>query len=80
MQEQLIKHIHNFVVVIVDLHFQVQTCVLGKVSVGVRVLRPEDWSDLVHPPHIARNAHLFSELRALNTVYERRSGGIGRGS
>jgi len=80
VQEQLIKNIHDFVVVVVDFHFQVQTSILGKVSVGVRVLCPEDRPDLVHPPHITRNAHLFSELRTLDTVCERRSGGIWKGS
>ena len=35
MQEQLIEGIHHFMVVIVDLHFQVQTGVFGKVPVGI---------------------------------------------
>jgi len=73
VQEQLIKNVHNLVVMVIDLHFQVQTGVLGKVSVGVGVLRPEDGSNLVHPPHITRDAHLFSELRTLGAIRERLS-------
>ena len=57
-------------VVVVNLHFQVQARVLGKVSMSVRVLRAEDRSDFVHPPHITRDAHLFGELRALGINHE----------
>ena len=58
-------------IVVVDLHFQVQTGVLGEVSVSIRVLRAEDRSDFVHPSHITRDAHLFSKLRTLGTNCER---------
>jgi len=74
VQEQLIESVHNLMVVVVDLHFQVQTGVLGKVPVGVRVLRAEDRSDFVHPPHITRDAHLFGELRTLDTNREHLDG------
>jgi len=81
VQEQLIKGVHNFVIVIVDFHFQVQTDVLGKVPVGIRVLRPKDGSDLVHPPHITCNAHLFSELGTLGAIVSARAiGSVGRRS
>ena len=71
MQEQLIKSVHDFMIVVVDLHFQVQTGVLGEMSMGVRVLRAEDGSNFVHPSHIACDAHLFSQLRTLGKNGER---------
>jgi hypothetical protein len=58
-------------IVVVDLHFQVQTGVLGEVSVGIRVLRTEDRSDFIHPSHITRDAHLLSKLRTLGVSRER---------
>ena len=66
VQEQLIKSVHNLVVVVIDLHFQIQTGVLGKVSVGVRVLCTEDRPNLIHPPHITGDAHLLGQLRTLD--------------
>ena len=36
----------------------------------VRVLRAEDGPDLIHPPHITRDAHLFSELGTLDASRE----------
>ena len=71
MQEQLIKSVHNFMIVVVDLHLQVQTGVLSEMPVGVRVLGAEDRSDFVHPSHITRDAHLFSKLRTLGANSER---------
>ena len=67
VQKQLIEGIHNFVIVVVDLHFQVQTGVLGEMPMGVRIFGAEDRANFVHPPHITRNAHLFSQLRTLDT-------------
>ena len=61
-------------IVVVDLHFQVQTSVLGEVSVGIRVLRAEDGSNLVYPSHITGDTHLFGKLRALGTNGERAEG------
>ena len=78
VQEQLIKCAHNLVVVVINLHFQVQTGVLGKVSVGIRVLGAEDRPDFVHSPHITSNAHLFGKLRTLRIGDEHMSGGGGR--
>jgi hypothetical protein len=70
MPEQLIEGIHNFVIVIIDLHFQVQTCVFGEVPVGIRVLCAKDGSNLIHPFHITGDAHLLGELRALRVYCE----------
>jgi len=70
VQEQLIKSVHNFMVVVVDLHLQVQTGVLSEMPVGVRVLGAEDRSDFVHPSHITRDAHLFSKLGTLGAARE----------
>ena len=65
VQEQLIKSVHNLMIVVVNLHFQVQTGVLGEMSMGVRVFRAEDRSNFVHPSHVTRDAHLLSQLRTL---------------
>lgn len=67
VQKQLIKGVHDFMIVVVDLHFQVQTGVLGEMPMGVRVFGAEDRADFIHPPHITRNAHLFSQLGTLDT-------------
>lgn len=53
-------------VVVVDLHFQIQANVLGKVSVGIRVLCTENRSNLIYSPHITCDTHLFRELGALD--------------
>lgn len=71
MQEQSIESVHNFMIVVVDLHLQVQTGVFSEMSVGVRVLRAEYRSDFVNPSHITRDAHLFSKLRTLGAACER---------
>ena len=71
VQEQSIESVHNFMIVVVDLHLQVQTGVFSEMSVCVRVLCAEDRSDFVHPSHITRDAHLFSKLRTLDAACER---------
>jgi len=66
-------------IVVIDLHLQVQTGVLSEMSVGVRVLRAEDRSDFVYPSHITRDAHLFGKLRTLGAARERLGRDYGSG-
>ena len=61
-------------IVVVDLHFQVQAGVLGKVSVGIGVFRAEDRSNLIYSSHVTGDAHLFGELWTLGTEGERIDG------
>ena len=58
-QEHLVDHVHDFVVVVLDSHLEIETGELGQVPVGVGVLGPEGGADFVHLLHIGGSGHLL---------------------
>lgn len=82
LAENNIEDSEDFVVFLLDSHLDVETGVLGKVSMSVTVLCTKDRSDLrtcqhciiikkgkaclVNTTEISRNCHLLHQLRALS--------------
>lgn len=64
--EHLRHDVHQFVVVLVDDHLQIQTCELAHVPVGEGVLRPENRAHFEHPFEVGHHEHLFVELWGLS--------------
>ena len=42
-QEQVVERVHDFVVVLLNRHLQIETDKLGHMTMSVRIFRPEDW-------------------------------------
>jgi len=53
------------VIVVLESHLEIETGKLGQMPMGIRVLSPEDWANLVHLLHISGDGHLFGQLRGL---------------
>lgn len=63
--EEVVEEFHDFVIVLLDSHLQIETNELGHVSVCVRVLRTEDRANLVYTLKVSSNRHLLGKLRRL---------------
>lgn len=68
VDKQLVKHIENLVVVLLESHLQIESHKLGHVAVSERVLGTENTADLVNALEISANNHLLVELRRLGQV------------
>ena len=64
-QQHLVNYVDDFVIVVLNRHFQIQSGKLGQMAVGVRVLRAKYGSDLKYALHVGRDGHLLGELRGL---------------
>lgn len=50
---------------VLEFHFNIKSCEFAKMSVGVRVLSTENWSDFEDALEVAAERHLLVELGAL---------------
>ena len=62
MNEKPVEEFHNFVVVFLNSHFEIQSDELGHVAMSVRVFRAEDRSNFVYPLEVGRDGHLLRKL------------------
>lgn len=66
--EQVLSHVQDFVVVLVDTHFQIQADEFGQVAVSVGVLSAEDGSDFEDTLQVTHQGHFLVELGTLSEV------------
>jgi hypothetical protein len=67
-QHQVLEHAHNLMVVLLELHLQIETSELGQVTGCVGVLGTEDGANLHDLLEARCNQHLLVELRRLGEV------------
>jgi hypothetical protein len=67
-QHQVLEHAHNLVVVLLELHLQIETSELGQVASGIGVLGTEHGADLHDLLEARCDQHLLVELGRLGEV------------
>ena len=53
------NQIQNFKVMILKLHFKIETCELAQMTVSVRILSTEDWTNLKNSLEVSAEGHLL---------------------
>ena len=65
VDHQITDEVEHLKVVILELHLEIQASELTQMPWGVRVLGPENWSDLKDTAEVAAQSHLLVKLRTL---------------
>mmetsp|Transcript_4 Transcript_4/g.11 ORF Transcript_4/g.11 Transcript_4/m.11 type:complete len:469 (-) Transcript_4:259-1665(-) len=65
VHEELIDHVQELEVVLLDRHLEVHADELAQVAVGEGLFRAKDGADLKDSPEIRADGHLLAELRGL---------------
>lgn len=64
-EHKILQHAHDLVIMLLELHLQIQTRKLRQMACRIRVLGPEHGSNLHDPAEMRRDEHLLVELRGL---------------